>query len=58
MDFAFALGDKVVIGEETAIVTGQTTYAYRADEFLLSFIDENGLPVERWFPQHQIQKVH
>lgn len=55
-DFAFGLDEKVLVGTQEGIVTGQATFSYRADEYLISLIDDDGLPFERWFPSNTVEK--
>ena len=56
-DFEFFLGEKVSVGTQDGVVSGQATFAYRPDEYMLSLIDDDGLPAERWFAGHMISKT-
>jgi hypothetical protein len=56
-DFEFALGEKVAVGTQTAVVTGMATYAYEADDYQLLLVDDDGLPFKDWFESHLISKL-
>lgn len=56
-DFSFSLSETVAIGSREAVVRGQATFCFREDEFLLTFLDENNLPCERWFPESMISQL-
>lgn len=56
-DFAFALGEEVMIGTQRATVTGQATFSYEPDTFQLLTNDIDGLPVKCWYAEHLISKT-
>jgi len=56
-DFDFALGERVAVGTQSAIVTGQATFAYEPDAYQLLLTTDDGLPLKKWFDSHLISKV-
>lgn len=55
MEFEFGLGDRVVVGNTSGLVTGQATFSYEEDSYQLLMTDEHGLPVQRWFAGYMLQ---
>lgn len=55
-DFEYGLGENVVIGTQSAVVTGRAEYAFEDDGYQLLIIDEYGLPFKDWFDAHLISK--
>lgn len=55
-DFEFALGERVTVGNTSGLVTGQATFAYKPDSFQILLSDSQGLPQERWFPDHMVSE--
>lgn len=56
-EWAFFLSEEVMIGTTKGIIVGQATFVSRQDEFLISFVDDCGLPGERWFKQYEVAKT-
>jgi hypothetical protein len=56
-DWEFYLGEQVTIGTIRGVIVGQSTFVSRQDEYLVSFVDDFGLPCERTFKQYEISKT-
>ncbi len=55
-DYAFGIGDRVLVGTQSGIVKGQANEVGYPDTFKIELIDDDGFKFRRWFPQHDIEK--
>lgn len=58
-DYAFGIGDRVLVGTQLGVVEGQSNKRGYPDKFCVLFVEvgDNGTPHEDWFPEHYIQKA-
>jgi hypothetical protein len=56
-DWAFFLGEEVVVGTQTGKVMGCRTHSFKPDSFDIQIINDAGLPEEREFFGYAIVKT-
>lgn len=56
-DYAFGIGDCVLVGNNEGVVVGQSNTQHEPDSFKIKFTDEDGFPFSRWFPEHEVSKA-
>lgn len=56
-DYAFGIGDRVVVGTQPGTIKGQANEEGYPDTFKIEFMDDDGFPFRREFAEHFIAKA-